>query len=726
MPIDPVLQRQQERMQRSPAQIGAAPSPQESAPVSPPTPTAPQEMQQVKSEDIISRGHLEYLRTNGPSGERSLKDSDIVNLLIQKNPNSKFATDANRMRKDVDIRGLSFSSGEGDDSTDINHDTALLNKYVYGSLEGLGVEKDEPKPLSMMDVLDPNKSLKDIGDAWGKRTERFTDFLERMTEGKNLPERLQTTPMVASALFGEFMGGVVNDPLESAINQTGRALSSIIPDPIEKDVKQSFAAAFKQFGETDIGKSVIDGTVDLFEGLQWFEENHPDEAEALRGPLFLAEWLPLSKGIKLLKGPTKNLTKNLGGALEDSSSKGIKLTREALEDQKVRRAERETRPTYTHDEKVALLERGGAKSGLKPLGKVGIHLIDVKPTKLDTAVARAVKDIVIPGEAVDNLDRLNSRLAASAKRIDNAIGRAEVPIWNRKMEPDLLDAFMAEAKENAAIIFAKDKAVEDAYDVVLENFKKRLVKKNVTTYKGLYQAKKDFVKELKSKLPGLYTSDPKDNAKRYAAEDLSGAVTELLRSRFPKDKVGKTALKLYDKQMLQSRHMLIARNRIAKRIAPTVGRQLGETAISFLRQNIFTSLATGGIVTAAGVVALLGNPIWMGALAGAGAITIGQATVRSPQVKKMLIEGLRIANKTGQLAQGDKDQIRAMIKSLELSPSNPDLDDIIDITPFINSAPKGTATRKRRISERVKKMQKKRKELDVLKKKSDLPPDIKQ
>jgi len=433
-----------------------------------------------------------------------------------------------------------------------------------------------------------------------ERGERFGEGLERQRAGE------QNILSTGLQLAGETVGGVFD-----VVGETVGAAFRLLPDFIEEPIREGVSNVGDFFAETEGGQEIMKA---IQQGAQLFEqlkETNPEAAENLRALANIASIIPVGR----VTGAVERGV--VGRAAEGRLAKQV--TGEAIE---------ATAPVLAKAERISALEAGRGKGAIKRT---------VEPSKIDIKVAASVEDIVKPGRPLGNIDRINKKIASSAKALDENLN-LEGGIFNEK---EILSA-LNKAKVESEVLFAGDKALESAYDSVINQYMKFLREEGLTVG-GSNKARIKLDQFMKKKFPKLFDKIAGDNTRANAVFDVRRAVNDFNASKLPE---GNTLRR----DLLRISDMYTARKNIATRLQSSIDIGIAERAIKVLRDNPLVAGATGGILTFGALTGLLSNPIVLGGLLAGGSVKIGAKVITSKTLKKALIAAEGAATKTKDIA----------------------------------------------------------------------------
>lgn len=207
------------------------------------------------------------------------------------------------------------------------------------------------------------------------------------------------------------------------------------------------------------------------------------------------------------------------------------------------------------------LAQDAIKQGSKRVKEQGLFgETKLLPNDRDKRIADAVRDVISPKKRlIENVDAINKKISATNQGVKEYIAQNNA-IFNEAQ----LRTKLAAVKEEHDLLFAGDKSAQDTYDAVINAFLKQIQKKDTV---GLFEARQDFDKFLRTKIPNLFKKDatgqfldPRDSIRNNAALDVRKAANEYIAELLPEGNQ-------FREDLLRESDMLEALTRIAEKNA---------------------------------------------------------------------------------------------------------------------------------------------------------------
>lgn len=442
-------------------------------------------------------------------------------------------------------------------------------------------------------------------------------FKARSTElGETLQEEDPITGAVATAAAG--VGTVFDVATEGAKS----LFSFLTPDFIEKPVSDKLAKLGTQFAESEAGQTAlkaIEGGVEMYED---FAEKHPTLAKNIESVATLAEIFPAAKGAKVLKEGGETAVKGVARV----AGEGAEAVEQRLKKQITQEALDIVQPnakTLSTAERAKRLEQGlGEQTSLT--GKR-----QLQPSTEDIRSAEIVNDIVKKSNTpFENIDAINSNIVSRSEKLENALENIE---W--EFDRDLIKDDFVKLKDSSKVLFGGEKAIENTYDTVANEFS-RIFSKKPNTLAGLLAARKEFDQVVKQKFPNIFDKVGGDNVRANAVSDVRNSVNNFIATKAPERILGKDV----KDELSNISSMYNARKNISKNVLADLDTTRIQRATKNLTGGLTGTLLLAGGLTVGGLTGLLSSPAALAAIIGGGTFKIGKSIITSKKLKEGIIK----------------------------------------------------------------------------------------
>ena len=226
---------------------------------------------------------------------------------------------------------------------------------------------------------------------------------------------------------------------------------------------------------------------------------------ALEVPLAGAETIGLGKGISL-------------------AGKGVSAFRGRLS-----KTLQKTAPVLSSFKEQAAKEAGRVYKSF--FGRVKI-----KPTPKDIEVGKTVQGLVNSRNPFKNILNLKQEIAKTDNLVGQGLQKNNVIFNQNQLQSKLLAA-----KEESRVVFGSDKALENTYNSVSDEFM-RIVNKGDKNLRGLFEARKAFDRIIDKKFPRLFNDLVTDAPRTNAVLDIRRAANQFIADKLPAGNVYKALL----------------------------------------------------------------------------------------------------------------------------------------------------------------------------------------
>lgn len=511
------------------------------------------------------------------SRRRGVSDEAIMQAIRQANPGKE------EMFKKAEERGVSA--------------TAVVQKIIQ---DNAFADSPEPEQKSFMDrVKEIPGALK---ESFGKRFKKTQEAVEFGAESITTEPRLTGVAEAGLRVAGQAAGL----GLDIIADVTSPLFDTLI-DKISDNKK------FQKFATSEIGDSIEETQNNVIDAYSEFKEENPNAAEDLEATLNIA----FLTGARPFK---KNFSNKLETAINSTKTRAEK----ALAKKQLQEAIKITEPRLTVSERQRAIAQGRGKQS-KITGEQSIT-----PSAQDIRVAQSVAGIV--SEKKNPFQNVQS-IRNNVSNIDSQIKR-DLTKYNAPSNESQLRSALNTAKQESSIVFGSDKALEKAYDDIVDYYLSLVTKKNNL---GLFEARQKFDNLVEQKFPRIFDAGPGDNVRKNAIMDVRRTVNNYVADNVPKDQLDLIA------QLSKEHRMLNAIDNIADQSARTIGTTRFTRATSAIRKHpvISSILASAGVLAGPQVIAFLTNPYVMATLLAGGTVKFGTKVLRGRTVKKALIRGLK-------------------------------------------------------------------------------------
>lgn len=442
-----------------------------------------------------------------------------------------------------------------------------------------------------------------VSDVIQTRGQQFADSKERQTQGG------QTGGETALQFAGQTVGATF-DILGVGLTE----LLKLTPDKI----KETVGTAGQAFLETPAGQAGLQALSSGMETYQSWKEENPRAAANLEAVGNIASVVPVTRGGKALTQPAVTATKGTTKQVARLGTGVSKVIDERTISNELKTAVDLTRPILSANEKKSAFASGRGKfSGVT-------KELELAPTRRELDIAEVSKPFIKKDlnktviSLNDEVSRLDKSIVQNLKNNDG--------IFNDKELRSTLSAI----KDDNRIVFGGDKAIEKAYDTVIDEIFNHLDKNNLSS---LFAARKKFDRVVNDKFPKTFDGSPTDLARTNAILDVRRGVNDYISSRLPEGSPFKEVLR---KESL----LLTARDNIAENLSKSLGSNVVKRTIDTIRKN--PVVATGGAVGigfglgTGTIVSILSSPWMVGSLLTLGSVNVAGKVIKSEAFRKAL------------------------------------------------------------------------------------------
>lgn len=444
-----------------------------------------------------------------------------------------------------------------------------------------------------------------------------------------------------------------------ALGQTAGLITDVVGDVIEPATDEMFDDETKNKLTKAIPDVVKKEAIDAirYGGEKWskFKAKNPEVAKDIEATANIATVAPIgkiltgaAKGVKAGAYASKKALKPLGEgaeAIADILEKDLarKSSQEAIDIVK------QDWSSLTKGEREDLLAKGLTEKGS------AISKTKLKTTPEDMEIAQSVTGIVKKDvKPFENINSIRTEIDKLARQTESLPGIAD-----KKYNPDDLIKALDSTKEGSQVIFAGDATLENAYNQVVNEFKK-IIGDKPKTLVGVLQARREFDQVIKKKFPTIFDKFNGDNVRANAVKDIRMAANDFIANSLPDGSEFKALLKTQN-------NMFKAIDRIAQNGLKYMD---SPTLIERIKNHPWRSALIAGAVSGGGTILggelianILTNPLILSSFALYGTYKIGQKTISIEWLKTKLKDFLRTAGKT--LKQEDKQQVTDIVTSID-------------------------------------------------------------
>lgn len=444
----------------------------------------------------------------------------------------------------------------------------------------------------------------------------------------------------------QFTGQAIAAGGDILVEGVKETLKAVTPDEIEDKIKKKGV----EFLQSDSGKVALNAIAKGASSYQEWRKKNLRAAKNIEAVFNIAEIVPVLKG----------------GKAFNTFKEGIENVAEKVTKKKiVGEASRDTldivKPKLTTKQKAEAIEvgRGQKKGGIK--GEISI-----KESKTDLRVAKAVDEIVDKkNDPFKNIELIDKEIGKVAVGVEEAVKKNNV-IFNKKQ----LRSFLNKTKEDSRVVFGSEKALENNYDSIIDEFV-RISNKEKGDLEGLLRARKNFDKVMNQKFPNVFDKIGGDSVRSNAILDVRISANNFIADKLP------TGNPFKEKLRLQS-DMFTAKKNIANNATSLVDTTRVSRALDTIKKHpaisVVSAAGIGAGISSGSLVGLLTNPIVLGGVLAGGTVKLGKEIVTRKSLRNSLFIFLRNAQR--ELNQNEKANIQGLIDEIDKDKKQKRLEEI--------------------------------------------------